>query len=353
MKVLIIQQKMIGDVLTSSILFKALKSKYPNATLNYVINSHTFPVVEHNPYIDKLIFLTPEMERNKWFLLKFIKTIRKEQYDVIVDVYSKPLSMLMTLFSGAKTRISKYKYYTCFLYNHPITYTKKPKTNASLAIENRLKLLEPLGIEGSIIKPKIYLTSEEVEASKAFLEEHSIDLSKPLFMISVLGSGVKKTYPFPYMAEVIDTIVSQTKGQILFNYIPKQINEAKIIYDLCKKETQNHILFDVYGENLRMFLAITTHCSALIGNEGGAVNMAKALNIPTFTIFSPGLNKENWNMFEDGKNHVSVHLQDYIVYSKNGLVDAKKNPESFYLRFKPEFIMPTLIGFLKALPNGL
>ncbi|MBJ7879343.1 glycosyltransferase family 9 protein [Gelidibacter salicanalis] len=353
MKVLIIQKKMIGDVLASSILFEALKAKYPDAVLHYVINSHTFPVVEHNPYIDKLVFFTPEMKHNKGPLWHFIKSIRKEQYDVVVDVYSKPLSILMTLFSGAKTRISKYKYYTYFIYNHPIIYANKARTNASLAIENRLKLLEPLGIEGTIIKPKIYLTQEEIEVSNAFLKQYHLNLSKPLFMISVLGSDPNKTYPFPYMAEVIDTIVAQTQGQVLFNYIPKQINEAKAIYDLCKKETQNQIYFDVYGENLRMFLAITKHCTALIGNEGGAVNMAKALDIPTFTIFSPGLSKENWNMFEDGKNHVSVHLQDYINYSKNTLDDAKKNPQPYYLKFKPEYIIPTLTVFLKAFPNGL
>ncbi len=47
MKILVIQQKMIGDVLTSSILFEALRLKYPNAQLDYLINEHTFPVVQN------------------------------------------------------------------------------------------------------------------------------------------------------------------------------------------------------------------------------------------------------------------------------------------------------------------
>ena len=55
---------------------------------------------------------------------------------------------------------------------------------------------------------------------------------------------------------------------------------------------QKQIYFDVFGETLRDFLAITYHCDALIGNEGGAINMAKALNVPTFTIFSPWIKKE-------------------------------------------------------------
>ena len=42
---------MIGDVLTSSILFEVLE-KFPNSL--FLINSHTIPVVKNNPFIDKL-----------------------------------------------------------------------------------------------------------------------------------------------------------------------------------------------------------------------------------------------------------------------------------------------------------
>ena len=33
------------------------------------------------------------------------------------------------------------------------------------------------------------------------------------------------------------------------------------------------------------FLGLLSHCSMLIGNEGGAVRHGKVLNIPTFTVF--------------------------------------------------------------------
>jgi len=32
---------MIGDVLTSSVLFEAIKLKHPSAELHYLVNSHT------------------------------------------------------------------------------------------------------------------------------------------------------------------------------------------------------------------------------------------------------------------------------------------------------------------------
>jgi len=350
MKILIIQQKMIGDVLTTSILFEALKQKYPNSKLHYLINSHTFPVVENNPIIDEFIILSPETEKNKLKFLGFLKSIRKEKYDVVIDVYSKFSSNLISLFSGAKTKISKYKWYTWFIYSKTYSEQKKSKTNAGLAIENRLQLLQCFCDNlPKIIQPKVYLTSKEIKVSKDFLIQSNVDLSQPIFMISVLGSAINKTYPLPYMAKIIDAVVAETKGQILFNYIPKQESEAKTLYNFCKKETKQHIHFKVFGKSLREFLAITKHCNALIGNEGGATNMAKALNIPTFTIFSPWIIKEAWNMFEDGKSHTSIHLKDVKpkLYDGKSHKEIKANTNSLYKQFKPETIILKLKSYLQ------
>ena len=76
MKILVIQQKMIGDVLTSSILFEAIKLKHPEAETHYIINSHTYAVVKNNPYIDKFQFVSPEIQNNKKQLFIFSKQLK-------------------------------------------------------------------------------------------------------------------------------------------------------------------------------------------------------------------------------------------------------------------------------------
>ncbi|MFD2917605.1 glycosyltransferase family 9 protein [Psychroserpens luteus] len=349
MKILVIQQKMIGDVLTSSILFEVLRAKYPNAQLDYLVNSHTLPVIENNPYIDNFILFTKEEENSKLELLKFAKKLKPKKYDVLIDVYSKLSSNIITLFSGTKTKISYHKSYSTFIYTHNIKRLQKTDSKSSLAIANRLQLLKPLGIEVTSAKPKIYLNEAEITTSKQFLKDNHIDFDKPLYMISVLGSGTNKTYPFKFMAKVIDTIALKTKGQILFNYIPNQEAQAKVIYNLCQPETQKQIFFNVFGKNLREFLAITKYCDALIGNEGGAVNMAKALDIKTFSIFSPWISKDTWSLFEDDKTQVSVHLKDYKaeLYMNKAEKDMKKEALELYEEFSPEFFEEKLIDFLK------
>ena len=341
---------MIGDVLTSSLLFEVLKNNYKESELHYLINSHTSEIINNNPFIDEVIYFTPELEKSYWKFIAFIKQIRNKKYDVIIDVYGKLSSNIITLFSGASIKIGYYKKHSSFIFSQPIKRIKKPQKNASLAIENRLRLLQPLEVEFKNIAPKIYLQNTEIEKAKKLLESFQINQSDPLYMISVLGSNPKKSYPPKYMAKLLDTIVLEKSNvQLLFNYIPKQLKEAKEIYNLCSKSTQDHIYFQLFGKSIREFLALTSLCHTLIGNEGGAVNMAKALDIPTFIIFNPALNKMNWFGGKETNNNVAVHLSDYIEFQSKDYTNAKKNPETYYLKFKPTFIEPKLIDFLRNL----
>jgi len=343
---------MIGDVLTSSILFEALREKYPKAELHYLIYPHTKPVVENNPFIDKVIEYDPSEYKNPLKFLKFLFQIKNQNYTSVIDVYSKTNSALITRFSDAKIRISYKKWYTSFFYTRVFNRKIKPVTNAGIAIEKRLQLLEPLGLESSLhLKPKIYLSEKEELAAKEILSNAGLLDRKPLFMISVLGSSPAKTYPPEYLAELLDEIVKQTSGKLLFNYIPSQTEEAYNIYNRCLPATQENIYMNIFGESLREFMALTRYCNALIGNEGGAINMAKALNIPTFAIFSPSIKRINWNIYEDGLTQVSTHPEDFFAqdFKNKSKKQIHGNTAALYKKFKPDYIKPELVSFLERL----
>lgn len=350
MKILVIQQKMIGDVLTSSILFEALRKRYPTAELHYLIHKHTLPVVEHNVNIDKFILFDPEKDEKVPGLFSFLKQVRAENYTVVIDVYSKINSAVITAFSGAERRISYKKWYTKHFYTHTFRLKKSAETGAGLAIENRMLLLQGLSSKfPKEIKPKIYLTEAEKNSAQVLLQQAGIEPGQPLIMCGILGSSPAKTYPLPYMARVLDHLVEKTEARLLLNYIPKQKKEAEDLLKLCKPKTRKNIFFEVFGKSLREFMAITSHCDALVGNEGGAVNMAKAMNVPTFSIFSPQIKKENWSIYEDGKQNVSVHLNDFNPEALNRLKkkEIAKKSYQFYELLTPNLIFAPLDKFLK------
>jgi ADP-heptose:LPS heptosyltransferase len=350
MKILVIQQKMIGDVLVSTILCDNLRKKYPNAQIDYMVYQSTVAVLNGNISIDNLILFEEKHRSNKWELFKLLLSIRKEKYDVVIDAYSKLESWLVILFSKAKKKISFKKKGIRFFYSDTIERPRISNTNYGLIIDERLALLEPLQLNITIDPfPKIYVsTEEEIFASRLF-KKYEIDRSKKTVMVSIIGSDMNKTYPLKYMSKLVDLIADTGDVNILFNYIPSQIDDAKKVYEGCKTITQNKVYFSVLGKNLREFIAVMNCCDMIIGNDGGAINIAKSLKKPSFIIFSPFIDKKGWATFEDGIQNISIHLSDFKpeLFKNKSYKTLVSESKELYREFNLDLIEPKLSIFLE------
>lgn len=350
MKILVIQQKMIGDVLISSIICNNLRKAFPNAQIDYLVYESTLAVLQNNTSIDNIILFQEKHRKSKRELLNLSLTIRAAKYDLIIDAYSKLESWFIVLLSGAKRKISYKKKGRTFLYTDSVPFEEFPKTNLGLAIERRLSLLEPLDLKIELDPlPKLFVTGKENQNALSLLEQHHIKKDRKTVMVSLLGSDNLKTYPLKYMAKVIDYIADNHDVNILFNYFPKQKKDAEIVFNSCKTSTQEKIYFDLLASDLRGFIALMKQCDLIIGNDGGTINIAKALGKKSFIIFSPWIEKKVWATLEDGKQHISVHLNDFkpeLIVSKTEK-ELKKNALSLYHEFKPEFFKDKIVLFLK------
>jgi heptosyltransferase-2 len=349
-KILVIQQKMIGDVLTSTLICENLKLNFPEAEVHYLVNRFTIPVVEGNPYIDKIIIFEDEYKQSKLRFYKFLKTISKSNYTHVFDAYTKLESLLISKFSRAKYKYGFKKAYSKFYYTKTTPMTNTAETEAGSAIENRLsltKLISDIKIYNQ--KPKIYLSEKEkTESAKQF----KVLNVKPenCIIISALGSDLKKTYPFEYFGVILDTIVKQTNKKLILNYMPSQQKYIDELLKYCSTKTKSNILQGIEMKSLRSFMCVCSQCVAIIGNEGGAINIAKALDVPSFSIFSPWISKVGWNSFEKTHLNKSVHLSDYYpeLYDKH----SRKYKDQYfelYKRLKPELFTKKLETFLEKI----
>jgi len=341
---------MIGDVLVGSILCETLAKAYPEARIDYLIYESTYPVIKENANNYRVMLFTDKQRKSKKEFLKFARNIRDERYDVIIDAYSKLESWVIVAMSGAKRKISFKKGWTDILYTDLVVRHKIPVSNLGLAIEHRLKLLEPLGIPEQmyVTHPRITITEDENRQALDILEHNKLDANIPVVVVNILGSAASKTYPARYMAHIVDDL-AKYDIQILFNYMPKQAGQAREIFELCRPETQARVYLDVLNVDMRGFLAVMNQCACIVGNDGGAMNMAKALGKPTFIIFSPWIDKTVWATFEDGLNHVSVHLKDFEPqwFAGKSQNTLRKQTDGLYARFHPDLFLRQMDAFCR------
>lgn len=346
MKILVIQQKMIGDVLLSTLLCENIKKWNPSVEIDFIANKHTTPVLQNNPFIDRIIIFGDDFKKDKKLLIKFLYNQNKTKYDIIIDAYGKIESILTTWLTPAKIKIGYNKWYTKFIYSKRIDrQTIRLKNDIQLSIKNRLKLLGTIvGNDFDYVhKPKIYLNDIEKRNTKLILNKKNKNL---LLMISALGSSKLKTYPIKKMSTLLDYLVEKYNAQLILNYMPSQKEEISILFDKINSKTRKALLIKKAPVSLREFILMTSVCDATIGNEGGAINISKSLNIPTFAIFSPQIDPEVWNT--SSPDEIGVHIKSYNKNFNNFNLNNKEI-NHFYESFNFDYFIDELSIFMNRL----
>jgi heptosyltransferase-2 len=348
-KILVIQNKRIGDVLISSVIANNLKKRFPKSHIAYFVYDYTAGVLEGNPNIDELILVNDRELKKINNLLKMLRRIRKMNFDTIFDPYAKFQSRMICLSSRAPLRIGHKKPHKKLklpFYSHPVDLLKESSLPCGKAIEDRVNLIRAVfDLKEPDYAPKIFLSAEE----ESYNPVRSI--KEPVVMLGVLGSTPQKSMPYEYIVELIDYLTGHYRVTVLFNYAPHQKAEALKIYDACRDKEQ--INTEIYEDTIRGFIKLMNHCELLLANEGGSVHIAKALGKPTFTIFSPYVNKSFWAGFEDNPIHRSVHLLEekpdlYQSFTLEERRRIEENPEQLYRELTPKIILEKLGPYLES-----
>ncbi len=344
-KILIIQNKFLGDVLTSTLIADAVKFIDTTIQVDFFCYSNALPLLENHPSIDNIIHVKEKDLKILSVLKDFIFLIRKNKYDAIFDPYAKFQSQLMTLFSGAKKTISYNTGYKTLLYKKTIPLLDKPIFASCTAIEEKLQMVQTIFPTYKIVEKPYQIVLSDEQINKGLKLLHSIkgiDKNLPTVMFGIMGSNDSKSYPWKYMVKLIENLLqSEQKTNIIFNYTPNQSEIADFIYEALKKPSR--VYPKLVGNDLRDMLSVLCHCKAVLGCEGGLIHMAKAMKKPTFTIYSPNHFKNNWAAFENLDQNQSVHLIDFKpdLFKDNQI----ENNEVLYSKFLPEFIIPKLTTF--------
>jgi ADP-heptose:LPS heptosyltransferase len=104
--ILLIRLRLIGDVVFTTPVIRALRRQYPQARLAYVVEPHAAAVVTGNPHLDELIVASaPDAPRRLLRDLALARRIRSNRYDLVIDLHGGPRSALLAWLSGASRRI--------------------------------------------------------------------------------------------------------------------------------------------------------------------------------------------------------------------------------------------------------
>ncbi|WP_302272239.1 glycosyltransferase family 9 protein [Brachyspira aalborgi] len=122
MKILLIKQTSLGDVLHMTPVIRALKKWKPESEIDIVTDKRALEILKNNPYINKLYVLDIYKYEKEIFQspLKFfstikeffshIKEVRKKKYDIAIDLQGLERSVIFLYLCKAKKKYAKGKW---------------------------------------------------------------------------------------------------------------------------------------------------------------------------------------------------------------------------------------------------
>lgn len=287
-KILVLQQRQLGDVIVATPIFSVLRENFPDAHISLFTENKCAPLLENDPNIDSLEILKKGKGSCFWQQWQLYYKIRQEKYDVVVDLQQLPRCQLVTLFSGATYKLTftpRHKYRT-MLYTH----YGVPENFENYISYTKTEILSPLGIDASHKKPKLYVTEDEIVAAKEIL--YSAGIPKRSSFITLDATHKHPYRRWKHYAELVQKILIAYPK--LYVFLLRAPGEEKQLEHLLEIEPKR-ICMPKIAPNLRESMACMSRASYHVGNTSAPAHMALALNIPALIILSHTANLWHFN----------------------------------------------------------
>src|SRR5688572_20487005 len=106
MKILLIRLRLIGDVVFTTPIPRALKRVYPDARITYLVEAAAAPVVAGNTSIDELIVISRQRGIERILHdVALARRLRRTRFDLVIDLHGGPRSSWLTFATGARQRL--------------------------------------------------------------------------------------------------------------------------------------------------------------------------------------------------------------------------------------------------------
>jgi heptosyltransferase-3 len=284
-KILLIQLRQIGDVLMCTPALRALRSRYKDTYIAFLIEKESSDLLSLNPYLNEVIVVDKKKYKNPFYSLKQIWKVRKNSFDLVIDFLGNPRSAYFSFLSGAKHRVGYDYPFRRYFYNMVIKNDKTPK----YAALTRLDALKILGIENYEVGLDFFISDEARLFAKKFFEESKIDAKDLLVSISPTSRRSFRRWALERYARLADWLISQFNARIILVWGPGERGFVEKIKHFMKKDP----IISYETKNLFELGAILKRCDLHMGNDNGTKHIAVAMGKPTITIYGPA-NPISW-----------------------------------------------------------
>jgi lipopolysaccharide heptosyltransferase II len=271
-KILCIKPRGIGDIVLSTIIIENLISNFPGVKIDYLTESFAKPSIEDNPNINKILTMGKK-EFPLWVALR----IRKERYDLLIDLWSNPRTAQITFLSGVKYRVGYSYRGRRYAYNIPATSERGTGHSA----EHNLELLKAINVPIISKNVQYFLSPSAKEYANSIFKSYFKENDFVVGIIPSCGRESGRCEPTKWV-EICQGISKIYDAKFLIIWGPGDENDADYISKNLGEKTVVAPKTD-----LKQMAGLISLCNLIISNDSGPMHISAALGRPTLGIFGP------------------------------------------------------------------
>jgi len=302
--ILIIKLSAIGDVIHTLPFLEVLRDNFPDARIDWLVEEEASQIIEGHEGIDRVII----SHRKSWQtrvikgkdhvrvvkeVVRFLKELRSEEYDLVIDLQGLFKSGILTGLSKGKRKIGSTgsrEGSSFFLTErpYPVDYNQH-------ALDRYLKLIKHLKCDKDSWKGSIPIRDSDKRSIDKLIHENGIQ-DKRLVAINPMARWKTKLWDSERFAILANRIHKELSCTVIFTGGRDDRSRVVEIID-----RMDEMPINLTGQtSLKELAYLYSRCRLMISTDTGPMHMAAAMDCPVVALFGP---TAPWRTGPYGKGH--------------------------------------------------
>jgi predicted lipopolysaccharide heptosyltransferase III len=292
-RILLLRLRLIGDVVFTTPIIRALRRRHTDAHIAYLVEPPAAPVLRGNPHLDQVI-VAPRRRGAARLLddLALAGRLRRERFDIAIDLHGGPRAAWLTRASGAPMRIGYDMGWRSAIYTHRVR--RSPDLFPRHSVLNQWDLLAPLGIgDCTPEQDPVEMTEDAAAAARVRqrLDAAGIHDGHRLVVVHVSAGNEFRRWPEDAFCSMIAGLAERDANcRVIVASGPSDAEAAARVATTARSRlTRPESLPPLLEWDLNELHALVARAAVYIGGDSGPLHVASTTGTPIVALLGPTL----------------------------------------------------------------
>ncbi|MDD4894007.1 MAG: lipopolysaccharide heptosyltransferase II [Candidatus Omnitrophica bacterium] len=280
-RILIIKFSSLGDIILSTAALRAIRQKFSqNYKITVLVGEESKDLLFNSPYIDELLVCDfKNRDKGMAGLLKLGDTLRKKNFDIVIDLQNNRKSHILSFLTLALNRYGYDNHKLGFLLNHRIK-DNKPLLDP---ITHQFRILKMLDIKSDDPRLELWPTPQDQDYIEEFLKTEWLSANHILIGINISASigWPSKNWPLHHIAKLCEEL-SRKDIRVVITGTQKDLPEVNALINMLK----NIKIINACGKTtVNQLACLIKKCAVFISPDSAPLHVAASQGVPFIALF--------------------------------------------------------------------